>query len=191
MTADSLAIQPTASTNIDMRKRLLLPFLFAASLLHAQEFTPEEVVDKAIAHAGGWDVWMKTRSVQFRKTIVRYEPDGTVKETRVQYHKYLLHPSPRMRIDWEMNGSKGVMINNGQEAKKYANGKELDAQEEINAARGNTFGSHYVFCMPFKLRDPGTQLENAGLATLESGTTVQKIRTTYAKGAGDAGGMHT
>ncbi len=175
-----------------MRKILLLLSLFlAASFAQAQELTPEQLVEKAIAHAGGWDAWMKTRSIQFRKTIVRYEPDGKVKETRVQYHKYLLHPSPMMRIDWEMNGSKGIMINNGQEAKKYANGKEMNTQEDINAARGNTFGSHYVFCMPFKLRDDGTNLADGGKMTLEDGTVVQKIRTTYEKGAGDAGGMHT
>ncbi|CAN5417981.1 hypothetical protein BH20VER3_BH20VER3_04400 [soil metagenome] len=174
-----------------MKKLFLLPLLLAATLVHAQELTPEQLVEKSIAHAGGWEAWMNTRSIQFRKMIVRYEPDGKVKETRVQYHKYLLHPSPMMRIDWEMNGSKGIMINDGRDAKKYANGKEMTAQEEINSARGNTFGSHYVFCMPFKLRDPGTQLENAGMTTLADGTVVQKVRTTYAKGAGDAGGMHT
>ena len=174
-----------------MKKLFLLPLLLIAALALAQELTPQQLVDKAIGHAGGWDAWMKTRSIQFRKTIVRYEPDGKVKETRVQYHKYLLHPSPMMRIDWEMNGSKGIMINNGREAKKYANGKEMTAQEDITAARGNTFGSHYVFCMPFKLRDDGTKLADGGKMTLEDGTVVQKIRTTYEKGAGDAGGMHT
>jgi hypothetical protein len=45
--------------------------------------------------------------------------------------------------------------------------------------------------MPFKLRDPGTQLEKAGAMTIDDGTVVQKVRVTYAKGAGDAGGMHT
>lgn len=174
-----------------MKKLLLLPFLLVANLAQAQELTPEQLVDKAIKHAGGWDAWMNTKSLQFRKTIIRFNEDGSVKETRVQYHKYLLHPATKMRIDWEMNGSKGVMINDGYTAKKYANGKEMTAQEEINAARGNTFGSHYVFCMPFKLHDEGTILTDGGKMTLEDGTIGEKIRTTYAKGAGDAGGMHT
>ncbi len=170
---------------------VLLLLLVAASLANAQELTADQLIEKSIAHAGGWDAWMNTRTIQFRKTIVLYQLDGKVKETRVQYHKYTLHPSPKMRIDWENNGSKGIMINDGKEAKKFANGEEMTAQKEINAARGDTFGSHYVFCMPFKLRDPGTQLENAGMKTLADGTVVQKVRTTYAKGAGDAGGMHT
>lgn len=174
-----------------MRKLFLLPVLLTVSLAHAQDLTAEQLVDKAIEHADGWEAWMNTRSIQFRKTIVRYEPDGKVKETRVQYHKYLLHPSPKMRIDWEMNGSKGIMINDGQQAKKYANGKEMTAQTEINAARGNTFGSHYVFGMPFKLLDPDVKLENVGSMTLPDGAFVQKVRPVYVKGIGDAGGMHT
>lgn len=170
---------------------VLLPLLVAASLAHAQELTPGQLVEKSIAHAGGWAAWMNTRTVQFRKTTVLFQPDGKVKETRVQYHKYILHPSPKIRIDWENNGSKGIMINDGKEAKKLANGEEMTAQKEVDAARGNTFGSHYVFCMPFKLRDDGTHLENAGMTKLADGTVVQKVRTTYAKGAGDAGGIHT
>ena len=171
---------------------LLLPLLFAASFASAQAPTPEQLVEKAIEHAGGWDAWTNTKTLQFRKTTNRFNEDGSPKETRVQFHKYVLHPSPQMRIDWEMNGSKGILINNGKgEAWKFVNGKEATTQEDINGARGNTFGSHYVFGMPFKLRDPGTQLEDAGTATMDDGTVVQKIKTTYAKGAGDAGGMHT
>lgn len=176
-----------------MRKLLfVIPLLFVASFAGAQNLTPEQLVEKAIEHAGGWDAWANTKTIQFRKTTQRFGEDGKPTDTRVQFHKYVLHPATQMRIDWEMNGSKGVMINNGKgEAWKFVNGKEATTQEDINGARGNTFGSHYVFGMPFKLRDSGTQLADAGTATLEDGTVVQKIRTTYAKGAGDAGGMHT
>ncbi len=174
-----------------MRKRFFLPVLVALSLASAQDNTPEKLVDKAIEHAGGWDAWMNTRTIQFRKTTNRFNEDGSFKETRVQFHKYVLHPSPQMRIDWEINGSKGIMINNGKgEAWKFVNGKEATTQEDINGARGNTFGSHYVFGMPFKLRDPGTTLQDAGTMTLEDGAVVQKVRAVYGKGIGDAGGMH-
>lgn len=174
-----------------MRKPLILTFFVALSLAGAQENTPQQVVDKAIEHAGGWDAWMNTKTLQFRKTTVRFNEDGTVKETRVQFHKYLLHPSPKMRIEWESNGSQGVFLNDGQQTCKLVNGRPSADQADTNAARNNTFGSHYVFAMPFKLRDPGTNLEDAGTMTLEDGTVVQKVRTTYDKGAGDAGGMHT
>lgn len=174
-----------------MRKLLLLPLLFVISLSGAQDIKSEQLVDKAIQHAGGWDAWLGTRTIQFRKTTVRFEPDGKIKSTMVQFHQYSLHPSPKMRIEWESNGSKGLMINDGQQAWKFVNGKPATTPEDINGARGNTFGSHYVFGMPFKLRDPGVPIEDAGTMTLDDGAVVQKVRPIYGKGIGDAGGMHT
>ncbi len=174
-----------------MRKSFLLPLLLALSLVGAQENSPEKLVDKAIERAGGWAAWIGTRTIQFRKTTVRFGPDGKATDTRVQYHKYVLQPSPQMRIEWESNGSKGLVINDGQQAWKFVNGKPATTQEDINGARGNTFGSHYVFGIPFKLRDPGTGLEDAGTMTMDDGTLVRKVRAIYGKGVGDAGGLHT
>lgn len=173
-----------------MQKLFLLPLLLAASLAGAQNLTPEQLVAKAIEHAGGWDAWLGTRTVQFRRTEKFFDPEGKVTSTEVQFHKYILQPSPQMRIDWESNGSKGVMINNGHEAWKLVNGKPATSEEDIMAARSNTFAGHYLFGMPFKLRDPGTQLEDAGTMTTDDGTVVQKIHAVYAKGVGDSGGMH-
>jgi hypothetical protein len=190
MQADRQSRRLRASTLI-MKRSILLPLLIAFGVAGAQEPTPQQLVDKAIQHAGGWDAWMNTKTLQFRKTTVRYNEDGTEKERRVQFHKYILHPSPKMRIEWESNGSQGVFLNDGQQAWKLVNGKPSAEQADTNAARNNTFGSHYVFGMPFKLRDPGTNLEDGGTITLEDGALVQKVRTSYAKGAGDAGGMHT
>ena len=174
-----------------MKRLFLLSVLLAASLAGAQDKAAEKLVDKAIEHAGGWDAWLATRTIQFRKTTVRFAEDGSVANTRVQFHKYVLQPSPMMRIDWESNGSQGVMINDGKQAWKLVNGKPATLQEDINSARNNTFGSHYVFSMPFKLRDPGTQFEMTDTMTTEDGTVVHKIRVNYTKEAGDAGGMHT
>ena len=173
-----------------MRRLLLLPLILLIAAANSQQ-SAQQIVEKAIEHAGDWNAWMATRSIEFRKMVVRFHPDGTVKSTMAQFHKYLLHPSPRMRIEWESNGSQGLMINDGQQAWKFVNGQPATTPEDANAARGNTFGSHYVFCMPFKLRDPGTQLADAGIMTLDDGTVVQKVRATYAKSAGDADGKHT
>lgn len=171
-------------------QKLLLPLLFAVSLSSGQNTAPEQLVTKAIEHAGGWDAWLGTRTVQFRRTEKFFNPEGKVTATQVQFHKYILQPSPQMRIDWESDGSKSVMINNGNEAWKLVNGKPATSQEDIMAARSSTFGAQYIFAMPFKLRDPGTELENAGTMTTDHGTLVQKIHVVYAKGVGDSGGMH-
>lgn len=173
-----------------MRRFVFLPLILLIAVANAQQ-SAQQIVEKAIEHAGGWNAWMSMRSIEFRKTIVRFNPDGTVKSTMTQFHKYLLHPSPRMRVEWESNGSQGLMINDGEQAWKFVNGQPAITKEDGDAARGNTFGSHYVFCMPFKLRDAGTHLAEGGTVTLSDGTVAQKVRATYDKGAGDAGGMHT
>lgn len=172
-----------------MRKLLILPFLLMTCTAVAQDIA-QTTVEKAVAHAGGLDTWKAERTLQFRKTITRFAPDGSVTDTRVQLHRYQMQPFPRMRIEWEENGAKSVMINNGEEAFKYVDGKRATAQSDINAARNSTFGSHYVFGMPWKLRDPGVTLADAGTQTLNDGSMVQKVSVTYAKGAGDAGGLH-
>ena len=171
------------------RSRLLLLILMATSAL-AQE-SPRALVDRSIAHAGGWEAWNAVRTVQFQKTIVRFAPDGSVTSTQVQIHRYEMDPETRMRIEYEEKGSKVVLINNGEQAWKLVDGKVAVSEADTNSARNSTFGSHYVFGMPFKLLDPGATLFDAGTKTLEDGTGVRKVRVTYAKGVGDAGGMHT
>lgn len=173
-----------------MRKLIALTFLALVTTALAED-SAQTLIDKAIVRAGGMEAWNATRTVQFRRTTTRFNPDGSVASTRVQQHQYELHPSPRMRIEWQENGQTIVMINNGNEAAKFVDGKRATAQEDIDSARGSTFGGHYVFGMPWKLRDPGTRLADAGTHTLEDGTVVQKVRVTYDKGAGDAGGKHT
>ncbi len=42
----------------------------------------------------------------------------------------------------------GLMISDGQQGWKFVNGEPPTTQDDINATRGNTLGSHYVFCIP-------------------------------------------
>ncbi|GAC1430575.1 MAG: hypothetical protein NVSMB68_02850 [Thermoanaerobaculia bacterium] len=176
-----------------MKKSLaVIAFLSVAAMAAGPDSDrAKSVVQRSIDRAGGWSAWMATRTVQFRKTATQYNADGTVKGTRVQSHRYTLHPSMRMRIEWEDNGSKIVLINNGTDAWKFVDGKPATSKDDVNSARNATFGSHYVFNMPFKLFDPGVSLTWAGSERLPDGTTVDKVRPVYARGIGDAGGMHT
>ena len=72
-----------------------------------------EIVKRAIEYAGGWDNWAGKNTVEFRKTTIRYKPDGSVERKRVQFHQYVLRPGLRMRMEWEEDGKKIVLINNG------------------------------------------------------------------------------
>lgn len=147
------------------------------------------IVRRAIDHTGGWPAWASKKTVEFRKTVIKYRPDGTVERRRVQTHRYVLRPQMKGRIEFEEDGKKIVYVNSGGQAVKLVDGKLAPTQEDTNSARNNTFGSHYVFTMPFKLTDPGAHLEPAGDERFGK-TRVEKVRVTYDKGAGDAGGMH-
>ncbi|MFN2385543.1 MAG: hypothetical protein ABR576_04565 [Thermoanaerobaculia bacterium] len=149
-----------------------------------------EVVRKSIEHVGGWKAWNSKRTVQFRKTVTRYRPDGKIERHRVQTHQYVLRPEFRGRIEWEEEGKRVVMINDGNDAWKIVDGLPGKTQEDRNSARNNTFGSHYVFGMPFKLTDRGAILQYEGRVPLGR-TTADRIKVTYERGAGDAGGLHT
>lgn len=149
-----------------------------------------DTVRQAIAYAGGWQAWEAKRTVQFRKTTRHVRPDGSAESERVQIHRYRLHPSFAARIEWEEAGKNVVLVNDGREAVKFVDGKRAAGQDETNGARNSTFGSHYVFCMPFKLTDPGARLADAGQAKI-GGSLARAVRVTYDNGSGDAGGLHT
>lgn len=149
-----------------------------------------DVVRKSIEHVGGWKAWESKRTVQFRKTVTRYRPDGKIERRRVQTHQYVLRPELRARIAWEEEGKSVVMINDKNDAWKVVDGVPGKTPEDRNSARNNTFGSHYVFGMPFKLTDRGAILQHEGRVPLGR-ASADRIKVTYERGAGDAGGMHT
>ena len=148
-------------------------------------------VGRAIAHHGGMAGWAAKTSVRFRKTTTRFGADGKADRRPTQLHQYVLRPRLRVRIEWEEEGKQIVVINDGGQGVKFVDGVPATAVADVNQARGVSFGSHYVFNMPFKLADPGAHLAAAAPRTLPDGTRVDAVRVTYAPGTGDAGGMHT
>ncbi len=151
-----------------------------------------DVVRRSIAFAaGGWEGWEARRSVEYRKRTTTLAPDGSVERERVELHRYLLHPGPRMRIEYEDGeGRRVVLVNDGDEAWKLVDGEVATSQEDRDHAWNSTFGSHYVFSMPFKLTDPGTNLSYEGRVTLPNGAEAEAVLATYEPWAGSAGGMH-
>ncbi len=149
------------------------------------------VVRRAIDYAGGWNVWEATKTVEFRKTTIWYKADGSVERKRVQQHRYVLQPRLHARIEWAEDDNTIVLVNDGYHARKLIAGVVQKGEDTMNEARNATFGSHYVFGMPFKLTDPGARLVYLGRKRLADRTEAQKVRVTYEKGVGDAGGFHT
>ena len=94
-------------------------------------------------------------------------------------------------MSWESGGKKYVIINNGKQAWKYEDGKELTDDKSKNEAWNSSYGSNYVVAMPFKLTDPGVILTYDGIDTLAENRAVHALKVEYEKGAGSSGGYHT
>lgn len=150
-----------------------------------------EVVKKAIEFAGGWQTWQQQKTVSYHKTTVNYNDDGSVKNQRTQLHRYRLRPDLKVRMEWQEDGVAHLLLNDQYYAYRFRDGEAISDSNLVNGARNATFGSHYVFCMPFKLADPGVRLEFVGRIRLDTGHLVDKVKTTYLPGTGDAAGLHT
>ena len=149
------------------------------------------IVRRSIDHTGGWGAWAAKKTVQFKKTVTVFNEDGSIKRKRVQLHRYELSPGMKGRVEWEEDGKKYVLVNSGYHAAKLVDGQLATTVKDNNEARGATYGSHYVFGMPFKLTDAGVHLAHVGTEKLPGGVVAEKVRVTYDKGAGDSGGLHT
>lgn len=151
-----------------------------------------DVVRRAVEFAaGGWEGWESKRTVSYLKTTVAFDTSGTIQSRINQTHRYVLSPPLKVRIDWKADGHDYVLINKGDQAWKYVDGEHAEAQQDRDQAWNSTFGSHYVFSMPFKLTDPDAVLSYEGRRELSDGTLADAVRVDYESEAGSAGGMHT
>lgn len=150
-----------------------------------------DVVRRGIEAGGGWQAWEATETVSYEKTTVRFGPNGEPESTRVERHRYRLHPSLAVRIDYtDADGREVSLRNDGDEAWKLVDGELATSEDDRNHAWNSTFGSHYVFSMPFKLTDPGANLESVGRSELPDGTLADGVRVSYEPWAGSSGAYH-
>lgn len=150
-----------------------------------------EVVRKAIDYIGGWEAWENKKTFSFYKNITHLDSSGTIERSQKQFHQYQIHPDFKAKMSWEDQGNQYVIINNGEQAKKYENGIEMTDDKSKGQAWNSSFGSHYVISMPFKLTDPGTILTYEGIDSTTVNQRVHSLKVEYEKGAGSTGGMHT
>ncbi len=150
-----------------------------------------EIVRKAIDFVGGWEAWANKKTFSFYKNITHLDVDGNVEKSQRQFHQYQIHPTIKARMSWEDKGNQYVIINNGEEAKKYENGKEMTDDNSKQQAWNSSYGSNYVISMPFKLTDPGVILTYEGIDSTTLQKPVHSLKVEYEKGAGSTGGMHT
>jgi hypothetical protein len=142
------------------------------------------IIDRAIAYAGGYDVWQQKKTLSFDKKSTSYDSTGKIVRQTDMHLDYMMKPEYRAKLTYTLNDTAITLIHDGQKARKYFNGKVSEEQKDIDAAWNSGFGSQYVMCMPFKLKDPGIKADYIGELTLVDGSPAQLIKTSYIKGAG-------
>ncbi len=142
------------------------------------------IIDRAIAYAGGYDEWQKKKTLSFDKKSTSYDSTGKIIRETDMHLDYMMKPEFRAKLTYKIHDTTITLLHDGQRACKMYNGKASAEQKDIDAAWNSGFGSQYVMCMPFKLKDPGINAEYVGMVTLSDGVPAQVIKTSYIKGAG-------
>lgn len=164
----------------------------AALLERLPESPAGQIVSRSIEFAtGDWKGWASKKTVQYRKTTVQLDENGDVRRRIVQDHYYVLHPNPKMHIAWREDGRHYVIINDGEQAWKWVDGERATSEQDRNHAWNSSFGSHYVFAMPFKLADPGAILTYRERTDLPDIGPAETVEIAYENGAGSSARMHT
>jgi hypothetical protein len=142
------------------------------------------IIDRAIAYAGGYDAWEQKKTLSFDKKTISYDSAGNVTRELDQHLDYMMKPEFRAKITYMLHDTAITLIHDGQKARKLYNGKVSNEQKDIDGAWNSGFGSQYVMCIPYKLKDPGIKAEYLGQVALADGVPAQVIKTSYIKGAG-------
>lgn len=142
------------------------------------------IIDRAIAYAGGYGAWQQKKTLAFDKKSISYDSAGNVTRVVDQHFDYTLKPEFRAKVSYKLHDTSITLILDGQKARKLYNGQISEAQKDIDGAWNSSFGSQFVICMPYKLKDPGIIAKYMGQMTLADGVPAQVIKTSYLKGAG-------
>ena len=155
-----------------------------ADLPVSMDDSSRKIIDRAIAYAGGYNEWQKKKTLSFDKKSISYDSTGKVVRETDMHLDYMIKPEFRAKLTYKLNDTLITLIHDGQQARKFYNGKISGEQKDIDGAWNSCYGSQFVMCMPYKLKDPGIKAEYVGKMTLNDSTPVQVIKTSYIKGAG-------
>ena len=142
------------------------------------------IINRAIAYAGGYETWEQKRTLSFDKKSFSYDSSGKIIREIDQHFDYMMKPEFKAKISYRLSDTTITLIHDGQKARKLYNGKVSNLQKDIDGAWNSIFGSQFVICMPFKLKDPGIKAEYVGQVVLKGGIPAQVVKTSYMKGAG-------
>jgi len=137
------------------------------------------IVKKSIDAHGGWEKWENLQGISYKKTTILYDSSGNEESKIVQVHGYTMKPSLEGIIEWK-DGEDLIKISysDGQGTRYVNEIAELDS-ESMELATGSFLSAFYVLFQPWKLLDPGTNLEFIGEEKLSDGREVIVVSPVY------------
>ena len=157
-----------------LRRRILLflaiTALVAANLAAQSTPSPESIADQVMKALGGKEAWDQTRFIRF--TFAGRRTHNWDKWTG------------RHRLEGQtQDGKKYLVLDNinTHEGEAWLDGQKLEgaaAKEWLDRSYGAWVNDTYWLLMPYKLRDPGVNLEYAGSEQID-GKTYDKLHLTF------------
>ncbi len=142
------------------------------------------IIDRAIAYAGGYEKWEQKKTISFDKKSISYDSTGKMLREIDQHFDYVVRPRFKAKATYKLGDTSITLLHDGEKARKLYDGKVSGEQSDIDGAWNSLYGSEYVMCMPYKLKDPGINAIYIGQVTLSDGAPAQVIKASYIKGAG-------
>lgn len=116
--------------------------------------------------------------MRFSKDYALLLESGEVENAAFQMHTYEFGANASVKIEWEKEGTKHLIIHQKDQYQKLVAGR-VDTSAARQSLMNNVLSATFVISIPFKLLDQGVELSYGGLDTLANGQIVEVIRATY------------
>ena len=143
---------------------------------HIHDPKVKEIIQKAIAHAGGMEAWQSIEELSYTKDFSLLLESGEVEKEYKQKHHYQYHP---LKIDIQ-SMEDGQLVHTKLEKGQYSriiDGQAIDVSEEALSKAINS--STYVIGIPFKLLDAGAEIDFEGQSSLPDGQMANILSVSY------------
>ncbi|MCB0630051.1 MAG: DUF6503 family protein [Saprospiraceae bacterium] len=147
---------------------------------HLQDPVVRDILQKAIAYAGGLETWRSIRRLQYTKDFSLLLESGALEKRYEQVHDYQYDPL-RIEIRSLENGDQIITRLEDGIYSRTENGQMSGLSQQ--ALEDAVNASTYVVGMLFSLLDPAAVILYAGKDTLPDKRAVDVLQVTYENGA--------
>lgn len=162
-----------------MKKGIICCFLCASFMLQAQGFSAKELLDKSIAYHDPEGKW-STFEAAF--DVLMDTPERPLRTTRIELNFPKEYFKSTVNIDGITTAS---AVEKGECTHWYKGStsftKAIAEKHRLNCERATKMRNYYVYLygLPMKLKDPGTQLEDKIYTKTLNGESFLCLKVTY------------